>query len=105
MGTTAIIAGILSLLASIGGFAGKKINEKKSREMTNDMAHVDNSANGVTIASDVTGMAAQALSMFSGFGSLPSKPNSTQVATEYLKRWNAGRAKSLGLAFNPQNLK
>lgn len=105
MGTTAIIAGILSLLASIGGFAGKKINEKKSREMTNDMAHVDNSANGVTIASDVTGMAAQALSMFSGFGSFPSKPNSTQVATEYLKRWNAGRAKSLGLAFNPQNLK
>lgn len=100
MGTTAIIAGVLSLLASIGGFAGKKINEKNSREMTNDMAHVDNSANGVTIASDVTGMAAQALSMFSGFGTLPSKPNAMQTATEAMKRFNAGRAKSLGLAYN-----
>ena len=105
MGTTAIIAGVLSLLASIGGFAGKKINEKNAREMTNDMAHVDNSANGVSIASDVTGMAAQALSMFSGFGSLPSKPNATQAATEYMKRWNSQRAKSLGLAFDKSNLK
>lgn len=105
MGTTAIIAGVLSLLASIGGFAGKKIKENNSREMTNDMAHVDDSASGVTIASDVTGMAAQALSMFSGFGSLPSKPSATQAATEYMKRWNAQRASSLGLAFNKSYLK
>lgn len=86
MGTTAIIAGVLSLLASIGGFAGKKIKENNSREMTNDMAHVDNSANGVSIASDVTGIAAQALSAFSGFGSAPSKPNSTQAFNEGTKR-------------------
>lgn len=86
MGTTAIIAGVLSLLASIGGFAGKKINEKNSREMTNDMAHVDNSSNGVTIASDVTGIAAQALSAFSGFGSMPNKPDSTQAFNEGTKR-------------------
>lgn len=105
MGTTAIIAGILSLLASIGGFAGKKLHDKNAREMTNAMSNVDDSSKGITVASDVTGLAAQALSMFSGFGSLPSKPNSTQVATEHLKRWNAGRAKSLGLAFNPLDLK
>lgn len=86
MGTTAIIAGVLSLLASIGGFAGKKIKESNSREMVNDMAHVDNSDNGVSIASDVTGLAAQALSSFSGFGSLPYKPNSTQAFNEGTKR-------------------
>lgn len=86
MGTTAIIAGVLSLLASIGGFAGKKIKENNSREMSNDMAHVDNSSNGVTIASDVTGIAAQALSAFSGFGSMPNKPDSTQAFNEGTKR-------------------
>ncbi len=91
MGTTAIIAGVLSLLASIGGFAGKKINEKNSREMSNDMAHVDNSANGVSIASDITGMAAQALSAFSGFGVSPNKPNSTQAFNEGAKRLFSSR--------------
>ena len=54
--------------------------------MVNDMAHVDNSDNGVSIASDVTGLAAQALSSFSGFGSLPNKPNSTQAFNECTKR-------------------
>lgn len=105
MGTTAIIAGVLSLLASIGGFAGKKLHDKNAREMTNAMSDVDDSSKGITIASDVTGMAAQALSMFSGFGSLPSKPNAMQAATEAMKRFNAGRAKSLGLAFDKSILK
>lgn len=105
MGTTAIIAGILSLLASIGGFAGKKLHDKNAREMTNAMSNVDDSSKGITVASDVTGLAAQALSMFSGFGSLPSKPNATQAATEYMKRWNSQRARSLGLAFDKSNFK
>lgn len=105
MGTTAIIAGVLSLLASIGGFAGKKLHDKNAREMSNAMSDVDDSSKGITVASDITGMASQALSMFSGFGSLPSKPNATQAATEYMKRWNAGRAKSLGLAFDKSYLK
>lgn len=105
MGTTAIIAGVLSLLASIGGFAGKKLHDKNAREMTNAMSDVDDSSKGITVASDITGLAAQTLGMFSGFGTSPSKPNSTQAVNEYMKRWNAGRAKSLGLAYNKSYLK
>lgn len=105
MGTVAIIAGILSLLSTIGGIAGQALSKKADRENVNDFGQpTSNAGDGISIASDISGMAAQALSFADGFGSMFSKPNSTQIGISALKRSNALRAKSLGLAFNKSHL-
>ena len=69
MGTTAIISGILALLSTIGGMTGKALTNKNSRENVNAMATQDDSGKGVSIASDITGLASQMLSFADG---LPS---------------------------------
>ena len=69
MGTFSIIAGILSLLSTVGGMTGTALQDKSNRENVNSMATVDDSAKGVGIASDVTGLASQMLSFA---GNLPS---------------------------------
>lgn len=69
MGTTAIISGVLALLSMIGGMTGKALSNKNARENVNAMAEQDDSGKGVSIASDVTGLASQMLSFADG---LPS---------------------------------
>lgn len=69
MGTFSIIAGILSLLSTIGGVTGKALSDKSSRENVNSMATVDDSSKGVGIASDITGIASNMLSFA---GNMPS---------------------------------
>lgn len=69
MGTFSIIAGILSLLSTIGGVTGKALSDKSSRENVNSMATVDDSSKGVGIASDITGIASDMLSFA---GNMPS---------------------------------
>lgn len=86
MGVTAIIAGVLALLSTVGGIAGNAINNKKSKEAVNGMAVQDNSAQGVSIASDITGLASQALSFASGFGTSPSLPNANKMMNKALSQ-------------------
>lgn len=69
MGTFSIIAGILSLLSTIGGVTGKALSDKSSRENVNSMATVDDSSKGIGIASDITGIASNMLSFA---GNMPS---------------------------------
>lgn len=69
MGTFSIISGILALLSTVGAITGKALSDKSSRENVNAMATVDDSAKGVGIASDVTGIASQMLSFA---GNMPS---------------------------------
>lgn len=86
MGITAIIGGILALLSTVGGIAGKSISEKNARENVNGMASQDDSGKGVSVASDVTGLAAQALSFVSGFGTSPSLPDSTKMMNKAISQ-------------------
>lgn len=69
MGTFSIISGILALLSTVGGITGKALNDKSSRENVNAMATVDDSAKGIGIASDITGLASNMLSFA---GNMPS---------------------------------
>lgn len=91
MGTTAIISGILALLASVGGIAGSKLSEKSHKEAVNGMAVQDtnDSGKGVSIASDITGLAAQALSFASGFGTSDELPHATRTWNKFVKRANS----------------
>lgn len=78
MGTFSIISGILALLSTVGGITGKALNDKSSRENVNAMATVDDSAKGIGIASDVTGIASQMLSFVNN---LPSADRLFNKAT------------------------
>ncbi len=78
MGTFSIISGILALLSTLGGITGKALNDKSQRENVNSMANVDDSAKGVGIASDITGIASQMLSFA---GNLPSADRLFNKAT------------------------
>lgn len=69
MGTFSIIAGILSLLSTIGGVTGKVLSDKSSRENVNSEAVVNDSSKGVGLASDVTGVLSNMLSFA---GNMPS---------------------------------
>lgn len=69
MGTFSIISGILALLSTVGGITGKALSDKSSRENVNSMATVDESAKGVGIASDVSGILSNMLSFV---GNMPS---------------------------------
>lgn len=69
MGTFSIISGILALLSTLGGITGKALSNKSARENVNAMSTVDDSAKGVGIASDITGLASNMLSFA---GNMPS---------------------------------
>lgn len=86
MGIAAIIGGILALLSTVGGIAGKCISNSNARQNVNGMATQDDSGQGVSIASDITGLASQALSFVSGFGSSPSLPDSTKMMNKALSQ-------------------
>lgn len=85
MGTFSIIAGILSLLSTIGGVTGKALSDKSSRENVNSMATVDDSSKGIGIASDITGIASDMLSFA---GNMPSADRLYNKALQNKGRFN-----------------
>lgn len=85
MGTFSIIAGILSLLSTIGGVTGKALSDKSGRENVNSMATVDDSSKGIGIASDITGIASNMLSFA---GNMPSADRLYNKALQNKGRFN-----------------
>lgn len=78
MGITAIISGILAILSTIGGITSSQLQKKDDRENVNGLAD-SGAANGISIASDVTGMASKLLGFVDGFGSMASKPSTGKM--------------------------
>lgn len=74
MGITAIISGILAILSTIGGITSSQLQKKDDRQNVNGLAD-SGAANGISIASDVTGMASQLLGVIDGFGSMGRMPS------------------------------
>lgn len=74
MGITAIISGILAVLSTIGGITSSQLQKKDDRENINGLAD-SGAAKGVSIASDITGLASQMLGFVDGFGSMGRLPS------------------------------
>ncbi len=76
MGTTAIISAILAVLSTIGGITAKQVKQSNDQQAVNKngMASpsADSTEQGISIASDVTGLASQAFSFLGGTGDMPS---------------------------------
>lgn len=78
MGITAIISGILAILSTIGGVTSSQLQKKDDRENVNGLAD-SGASKGVSIASDITGMASQMLSFVDGFGSMGRMPSTDKL--------------------------
>ena len=74
MGTTAIISAILAVLSTVGGITAKQIKQSNDQQAVNKNAMAspseDSTSQGIGIASDVTGIASQALGMLGGTGDM-----------------------------------
>ena len=74
MGTTAIISAILAVLSTIGGITAKQVKQSNDQQAVNKNGMAspseDSTVQGINIASDVTGLASQAMSMLGGTGDL-----------------------------------
>lgn len=74
MGTTAIISAILAVLSTIGGITAKQVKQSNDQQAVNKNGMAspseDSTVQGVNIASDVTGIASQALGMLGGLGNM-----------------------------------
>lgn len=78
MGITAIISGILAILSTIGGVTSSQLQKKDNRENVNGLAD-SGASKGVSIASDITGMASQMLGFVDGFGSMGRIPSTDKI--------------------------
>lgn len=78
MGITAIISGILAILSTIGGITSSQLQKKDDRENVNGLAD-SGASKGVSIASDITGLASQMLGFVDGFGPMASKPSTGKM--------------------------
>nr|DAG71899.1 MAG TPA: hypothetical protein [Microviridae sp.] len=78
MGITAIISGILAILSTIGGVTSSQLQKKDDRDNVNGLAD-SGASKGVSIASDITGMASQMLSFVDGFGSMGRLPSTDKI--------------------------
>lgn len=74
MGIAAIISGILALLSTIGGISSSQLQKKDDRENVNGLAD-SGASKGISIASDITGLASQMLGFVDGFGSMGRLPS------------------------------
>lgn len=78
MGITAIISGILAILSTIGGVTSSQLRKKDNRENVNGLAD-SGASKGVSLASDITGMASQMLGFVDGFGSMGRIPSTDKI--------------------------
>lgn len=78
MGIAAIISGILAVLSTIGGITSSQLQKKDDRQNVNGLAD-SGASKGISIASDITGLASQMLGFVDGFGSMASKPSTGKM--------------------------
>jgi hypothetical protein len=90
MGITAIISGILAILSTIGGVTSSQLQKKDNRENVNGLAD-SGSSRGVSIASDITGMASQMLGFVDGFGSMGRLPSTDKIMNSNAIGQNANK--------------
>ncbi len=90
MGITAIISGILAILSTIGGVTSSQLQKKDDRENVNGLAD-SGASNGISIASDVTGMASRLLGVVDGFGSMGRMPSTDKLMNSNAIGQNANK--------------
>lgn len=90
MGITAIISGILAILSTIGGVTSSQLQKKDERENVNGLAD-SGASKGVSIASDITGMASQMLGFVDGFGSMGRLPSTDKIMNSNAIGQNANK--------------